>query len=631
MFNGVSSLREFGELRLDTQKKTLWHNGEPVAMPLKELDVLCMLVERPGELVTKDEILDRVWHDSFVEESNLSRHIYLLRKTLKQLGQNDDLIQNVPRRGYRFAGEVREVTQAEIVVEKHTQTRTLIEVETSQPEREAKSIGSAIFSRPLLAAAASIFVLAAGAFFGYSYLQPAAAASPIKSLAVLPFKTIGDADAHHGLGLTDVLVTRLSAIKEINVRPTSAILAFENQTVESAVAGRKLNVDGVLEGTMYREGGNVRITTRFIRVADNSTLWTGQYEANSVDELRLQNELAIQIADVLKLTLSGDEKQALMRPFTKSTNAYQLYVRGRYEWNKRTWAGMDEAERLFRNAIDLDPAFALAHVGLADSMLTNPANTDQATMAVQKALDLDPSLAEAHATLGFLKTFHAWQWHEAEASLKKSIEMNPNYATAHHWLAQVWAIQGRNEDAKAAMLRALEIDPFSHNFLADLGQIYYFERDYKRAEEYCRRALEINPDFAFARGYLADIYLQTGDYDRAVEEILAADSIASSFANQSVEHRKQFEEKSSRRRNIYREGGIKKFLESRIEERQDRCYDDAEIYAFIGQKEKALACLETAHRDRGFLTVFIKADPIFDPLRQEPRYREILRKMNLGG
>lgn len=627
MDNELNHLREFGKFRLDVRKRVLWHQGEPVNLGLKEIELLSVLTENSGEVVTKTELLDKIWPESFVEESNLSRHVYVLRKMFKDHGESGGLIKTIPRRGYRFAGEVRKTPKAEIIVEKHALTRTLVEVEVAPPVMQPR-LARTLFFNLSIVATATILLAAAGAFVGYRTFQPTVSAPEIKSLAVLPFKTIGDADVHQGLGLTDVLVTRLSNIQEFNVRPTSSVFSFEN--IDSLAAGRQLGVEAVLEGTIYRTNGRVRVMTRLLKVSDGSALWTGEFEKPEQEEFRLQHEIAIRVVDALALNLSRSEQSALIKRYTENPDAYQLYVKGRYEWNKRTWEGNIEAERLFRNAIELDPLFALAYVGLADSMLMNTVNSGQVQIAVQKALEIDPSLAEPHATLGFLKTFHKWEWQEAESSLRKSIELNPNYATAHHWLAQVLAIQGRNEEAKAAMLRALEINPLSYNFLADLGQIYYFDRDYKKAEEYCRRSLEIYPDFAFAREYLFDIHLKTGEYDQAVEEILGSDKIISSFKNEPAKYQKHLEAKLDEERKIYLEGGIKKFLENRVAKEQDEkfCYRNATIYSFIGEKEKALDCLEISSVNSGFLAVFVKADPVFDPLRYEPRYQEILRRMN---
>ena len=292
---------------------------------------------------------------------------------------------------------------------------------------------------------------------------------------------------------------------------------------------------------------------------------------------------------------------------------------------------MSEAGRLFRNAIELDPNFAHAHVGLADVLMMTVQGTG-AKVAVEKALELDPDLAEAHASLGFIRMFHDWKWAEAESAFVRSIELNPNYAMAHHWYAQLLAVKGRNGEAKSEMLRALEINPLSHNFLADLGQIYYFNREYKEAEQWCLKALEIYPDFVFANGCLKDTYLKTGEYDKAVEAIINAEKINSAFANQTTERQKERDAYSESRRKTYRAGGIGKFLEDSFGKSHDpdAPIGNARIYALLGENEKALDNLERAYEGKAFLSIFVKADPIFDDLRSNPRYEEILRRMNLS-
>lgn len=624
---------EFGKFRLDVGQKILWHEREEVSMPLKELEVLCLLVENQGKLVSKNEILDKIWTDSFAGENNLSRHIYLLRKTLRDFGA-DNLIENVPRRGYRFSGAVNSISNGEMVVEKHTRTQTLIEFEEEGKEIEERKNAekNKKYLLAFSAVAALLAVLVSGAaFFNYQNRQSAASISEIKTIAVLPFKSINSdgQNDHRGLGLADVLITRLSSIKEISVRPASAVVSFENQESDSISFGQKLNVDAVLEGTIYQTNENVRVSARLLKVSDQTVIWTGQFEKSAADEFRLQNEIALQVADALRINLSRTERNALSKNLTENEDAYQFYLRGRYEWNKRTWQGMIDAERLFRNAIERDPNFALAYVGLADTLAIN--GSEQAFEAANKALELDADLAEPHATLGFLKTFHHWQWQDAENEFRKSIELNPNYGSAHHWYAELLAIQGRHEQAKTEMRKALEINPLSHNYLADLGQIYYFNREYKEAEEYCRKALEIYPDFEFAHNYLFDIYLKTGEYDKAVESKIAADKIYSTFANQTAERQKQIETELDAKRKIYRNGGIYKFMKARVGETQDGnvCYVVARNQAFLGEKEKALDCLEKAFAGRSFLSAFVKADPVFDDLRNEPRYRKILRGMNL--
>lgn len=638
MNNKISSLREFEKFRLDVEKRVLWYEDKPVNLPLKEIEMLCVLTERSGEVVTKDELLEKVWADSFVEESNLSRHIYVLRKMFKDFGIKDRIIETVPRRGYRFAGEVREVSNGEIIIEKHTRTKTLIEFEkeneaeiNSKKSSSLKNFLTTGYRKAILAAALVSFLLGIAAFSIYRNKPSAVSGTGIKSLAVLPFITIdaGNENTSKDLGLTDILITRLGGLKEITVRPATTVFNLENE--DSISAGKKLQTDAVLEGIVYRAGEKIRVTMRLIKVADGAVVWSGQFEKLKTDELQIQNEIALQVTNALAPNLSFTEKNALAKRYTENADAFELYQKGRFQWNKRNWQAMIEAERLFRNAIDKDPNFALAYIGLADtiSMRSEPR---EAEIAIRKALELDPNLAEAHTALGFYQTFHQWNWREAEESFKKAIELNPNYATAHHWYAQVLTIQGRYEEAKAEMRRALEINPLSYNFLADLGQIYYFNREYKEAENYCRKALEINSEFVFVNEYLTDIYLKTGEYQKAFDAMIAADKIRGDIDNEPEEITRDKSFSIKRDTENFSKTGIKNYLTERISRSSSHPASypvNARYYAFLGEKEKTLDSLEKAFDGRAFLTAFVKADPMFDDYREEPRYKEILRKMNL--
>ncbi|MEO8574232.1 MAG: FlgO family outer membrane protein, partial [Pyrinomonadaceae bacterium] len=335
--------------------------------------------------------------------------------------------------------------------------------------------------------------------------------SGIRSIAILPFNSIGSNDdgGTSGIGLADILITRLSNIREIDVRPTGAVLNLAG--LDSRAAGERLQVDAVLEGTIARTDDNVRVTARLINVIDGTTIWAAELERPRADELSLQNEIAVRLLASLSVRLRPDEATNFRKRFTESPEAYDLYVRGRYFWNKRTIESMSEAQRLFQNAVERDPNFALAYVGLADTVMMSEIQPSLSHKAVDRALQIDPNLGEAHATLGFIKMFLEWNWDEAETSFKRSIDLSPNYATSHHWYATLLAVRGQFDEAKREMRRAIELDPLSQNFLADLGQIHYFAGEYREAEDYCRRALAIDPDFGFAHRYLYDIYILTGD------------------------------------------------------------------------------------------------------------------------
>ncbi len=622
--NGNGKL-SFGDFTLDPSKRVVWHRDEPVDLPLKAVDLLCLLVERRGDVVTKDEIWKNVWNDAFIEETNLTHNIYLLRKTFRELGAGD-LIKTVPRRGYRFSGEVSDERAPNVIFERATITDTIIE-EVAVPETPALTMQKNF----AIAAIGLVVVALIGSAVWYA--GGLAASKPkIETLAVLPFKTLNTTTEqdHTGVGIADLLITRLSRIKELKVRPTSSVMQIAG--TEVLVAGERLDVDAALEGTVYRTRDSVRITARLVRIADASVIWSGEFQKPQQDELALQNELAMHIVDALSANLRDEERAAILKTYTGSVDAFRLYERGRFEWNKRNHAGMTEAQRLFRNAIEKDPNFALAYSGLADTLATG-SQWNEASAAATRALQIDPYLAEAHATDGFVKMFGGWNWDEAERSFRRSIELNPGYATAHHWYATLLAIRGRTDGAKAEMQRAIDINPVSFNYLADLGQLYYFSGDYEKAREYCNRALALNSDFAFAHQYLYFINLKTGDYENAVEEIIKSDrayGTATDFAGKNEESEKYFEQV----RLAFREKQLRGFLDLKYGPKAihpDAYYFFALKHALLGENDLAIDYLEKASEAKTFLTAFVKAEPIFKNLRGDPRYQEVLKKMRLDG
>jgi DNA-binding winged helix-turn-helix (wHTH) protein/TolB-like protein/Tfp pilus assembly protein PilF len=643
MDNGHSSLREFGRCRLDLKKKLLWANDRPVQLPLKAVELLCVLVEGRGEVLTKEEIWRSVWNDSFVEETNLPHNIYLLRKVLKDLDLSG-LIETVPRRGYRFAGEVHEIPEEEIILHRHELTRTTIEFLEA---RENEAVGTtktitlrSFFNsvsnvrRGLLIALFGLVLLLAGIGI-WRYGAPTSGSASIHSIAVLPFRNISaSANDHHGLGLADTLITRLGRIKSLRVRPTSAIATFENSDIDSLQLGRKLQVDAILEGSIYRTDRAVRVTMRLVSIGDGNTIWSGDFEKRGVDTVGVDNEICLRAVDALSLDLSAAERDLLTRRFTADAEAYELYRNGRFEWNKRTWQGMINAEQFFRNAIEKDPDFALAYAGLADGLATT-ADPGLAIMNAQKAISLDPKLGEPHATLGFIRMFHEWNWNEAESEFKQAIELSPGYATAHHWYAILLEIKGRKAEAEVEFRRALDINPLSYNVLADLGEYNYFEHQYEKAAEYCDRALTLYPDFSFAHSHLFDIDVQLGKYDEAIEHKLLAEKINLSFDTLTDEMKGKRDEALRKELEKYRSLGFQNFLadrSARTDPKNPRSFWEAgRIKTHLGDKQAALDDLENCYRLRGtFVMPFVNVDPIFEPLKTEPRFRGLIKKMNLS-
>ena len=641
MINGHSSLRGFANCRLDVGKKLLWADDRPVQLPLKAVELLCVLVEGRGEVITKEEIWHGVWNDAFVEETNLTHNIYLLRKALKELGFNE-LIETVPRRGYRFSGDVHEIPDDEIVVQRHELTTTTIEFEETSEATPSVSVISVSQKRtsyfwPAFAvlAAGVVIVSALGAIWVYRASASQSHFSTIHTLAVLPFREIASNNApgdHRGLAIADSLITRLSNIKSIVVRPTSAIASFENTDIDSLQLGKNLQVDGVLEGTVFRTERTIRVTMRLLQVSDTRTIWSGEFEKPAGDEFSVEKEICLKTVDALSLDLNAAEQGAVSKQSTTNADAYDLYLKGRYEWNRRNWQGSIDAEHLFRSAVEKDPNFALAYVGLADQLAMG-VDSYEATLSVNKAISLDPNLGEAHATLGFIKMFHEWNWKEAESELKKAIELNPGYANAHHWYGILLEIEDKNDDALVELNRALEINPLSYNYLADLGQAYYFTKQYDKAKEYCDKALAIYPEFNFAHVYLSDIYRQTGDYDRALEESIESERQSTLLLNGTDEDKARREKDYRERVQNYKRLGFQRYIEDKARSGPQSslsCWLSAEAHIFAGNKHAALTDLEECYGTRPLFGLpFVKQEPMFDSLHDEPRFHELLRKMNL--
>ncbi len=630
---------EFANFRLDPEKQRVLQGSEPLPLTPKAVETLRVLIERRGQVVEREHLMNAVWPEVAVEDGNLSVTISMLRKVLAERS-DDKFIETFPKRGYKFIGEVREVVEpvSAIVVEKQTVGRVVIDeqISLSRPNffsTRRRRIAAVALSVVAVAVAASAFVYSSRSSRARNEV------GSVKSIAVLPFKLINpnSEDTHLGLGLADVLITRLSNIKEINVRPTSAVLSFETTQESSSTIGMRLMVDAVLEGSVLRANDKLRVTTRLVRVGDQSTIWASQFEKPLKDELQLQDEIALQVIDALSLHLSSNETKSLTKRYTQNADAYQLYLKGRYHWNKRNYGGLSEAEHLFRSAIEKDPNFALAYVGLADSLMFYSASPELSS-ALSKALELDPNLAEAWASDGFYLGVHQWRWKEAEEAFKKAIDLNPGYATAHHWYGTLLAIQGKNQEAKAELRRALEIDPLSYNFLADLGQVHYFNHEYDKAEEYCKKALDINPNFSFAHQYLYEIYLQQQKYEPAIEEYVKSVMYQSETKSDPDGLAQRRFGDLERFKKPFREGGIKKYFEFQIEDSRtlkgslsnpNRPYVEALYFSLMGNKEEALEGLEKAFELRAFLLAWVKANPTFDSLRAEPRYKAILQEMGL--
>ena len=486
----------FGEFRLDPVKRVLWRGDEIVQTTPKSVEVLVALVERRGDVLTRDELLEKVWRDSFVEEANINFTISNLRRALGPDGKT--IIQTVPRRGYRFAGEIEDLTNEGRAVLLKRETVSEIVIHDEEVVVEKNRLLSKKWTVLATVTLLPIFLLA---FLVWTTWTNKPVVTDVKSVAILPLQSADNSLDDNALrfGIADALFTGLGRVSDARV-----ISAYRNGVSlngEPSEIGKRLGAEAVLEGSLQQTNGRLRVTLRLIRSSDGFQLWSESFDGDASEILGLQDRLAAESASALGEKLRDIEK--LKRP-TTDLEAYRLFLKGDYLLRLR---GIDNAARsidFFKQAVAIDPSFARAWTGMAEAQALGT-EVSEAENNVNQALQLDPDLADAYAVRGFIRMFHYWDWRAAEANLRRAVELDPNSIEAHHWLAIYLELNGRFDEAKTAMSRAMELDPISVNILSDMGQLHYLSREYEQAEEYCKRALDLDPQSDSAHGFLVNI------------------------------------------------------------------------------------------------------------------------------
>lgn len=661
----VDRRSEFEGFSLDAERKILWRAGEIVPLPPKAVEMLVVLVKNRGEVVSKNELLEAVWGETFVEESVLSNNVYLLRKTLSELAGVKNLIQTVPRRGYRFGGK-KEKSDAEFVLEHHVFERTLVEeisgaeatetrVETIvanesslAPVAEPKSISQASLPaagnpthRPaktyLFGAAIFALLLAAG-FVVWQRNQSTAKNSSlteIKSIAVLPLKPIAAAEADKvlSLGLADALITRLGASQKIIVRSVSSVAPFAETDLDALAAGRKLQADAVLDGSFQRSDNRLRVSARLLSVADGKQIWSGTFDETEADIFALQDSLAAQVAESLHWNLTAAERESLTKRPTENVQAYEKYLRGRYLWNQRTSNDLLKAIEEFESAVRLDANFALAYVGLADCYALLSVYDERppleaypiAKEKAQVALKLNPNSAEARTTLAFIAYRFEWKREAAEREFRRAIELNPNYSTAHHWFGEFLMASGRFDEAVAEYRKALAIDPTSLIVNTDLGYGLFLARRFDESVAQLQATTNLNPNFPLAFYCLADSLAAQKRERESVEVFIKWLTLIETDAAAIAKMQRAFGDNDFAE---FKRARLE-WIEAEAQKNNFTKVDVARFYAEAANKNSALDWLENALRERAADLVFVAAHPGFDALRDEPRFQEILRQINL--
>ena len=483
-------------------------------------------------------------------------------------------------------------------------------------------------------ALAALAALIAGLVLGRQWSSRSGAG--IDSIAALPFKPL-TADARDEaleVGLADTLITRLSGLKNVTVRPLSAVRRYAALDQDPVAAGRELQVDAVLEGSIQKVGEKVRVTARLISVADGRLIWTRQFDERLTDIFAVQDAIAQRVADELPAPLTGEERGELVRNYTSDPEAYLLYMEGRYQWGKRTADGMRKARDSFQQAIGRDPNYAMAYVGLADAyatlgsyhLLSPHEALPRARDEVRRALSIDPRLAEAHATMGKIHTDYYWNWGQAESDFHQAIKLRPKYANSHLWYSMLLATQGRFDEAVGEANRALELDYFSPVTRTQVGQVLYRARRYDEAIAALRKTLDLEPNFTAAHYYLGQCHLMKGNRDEAVVEFKRALNIAPNTPDfiAMIGYTHAVAGRRDQARRCLME------LDEAAKSRYAPPFGYATIYAGLGDSEMAFKWMDKGYEERDPRVRALSTDPLFDELRADPRFIALMRRAGLG-
>jgi tetratricopeptide (TPR) repeat protein len=425
---------------------------------------------------------------------------------------------------------------------------------------------------------------------------------------------------------------RLSRLAGLRVIARSSVFRYKGPDVDPLAAGRALGVGAIVTGRVIHRGDNVVVRLELVDLADESQLWGEQFARSMSDALAIENEIATQISENLRRKLTGEEKESLARPATESTEAYRHYLRGRFFWNKRSEDGIRRGIEYFRQAIEIDPSYAAAYVGLADAYgvlgfhaIAPPGEAfPKAKAAALKALEIDPSLAEARAPLAYAIHYYDWNWSEAEREYRKCLEAIPNYPTAHNYYANLLTALGRFDEALPQWRRAQELDPLSLIIHAATGWSLYFARRYHEAMREAEKAIEMDPSFAIARRVLGLAHEQASNPERAIEELKrAAELSGGTQFRAELAHAFGVAGRLEEARKTLAE------LEELAKTRYVSPYYTAAAYLPLGDPDRTFALLEDAFRERSHGLTFLKVDPKFDPVRSDPRFTDLVRRVGL--
>jgi TolB-like protein/DNA-binding winged helix-turn-helix (wHTH) protein/Tfp pilus assembly protein PilF len=648
----------FGAFHLDPRAYQLLLQGRPVRLERRPMDLLILLVERRGELVTRRDIAARLWdHDVFVEiETGVNTVIWKLRAALRDPAESPRFIETVPGKGYRFIAPVEIVSAVESVSpgSEATASRSPSAGAAAEPaghqipyppHREAaigqpaplaqpSRTGQPWWQRALAPRRAGLLLLFVGFIVAAIWLSVRSPSGTV-TIAVLPFENLSEDSDREYLadGLHEELIASLGQIstRRLRVIGRTSTLAYKATAKSLAQIGQELNADYVVEGSVRVEGEQVRAIARLIRASDQAQVWSHSYDQRLSSILALQVELSTSIATQITDRLNSADMGALARRQTHDAEAYDLYLRGRALWRQLTPATNLSAIEHYRRATKRDPHYALAWAGIADVYAAMPINADieplavgpDARAAAQRAFDAAGDLGEVLFTRGFVSYYFDWDWKSAEASLRRALAINPGLAVAHRLLGHALSQMRRHDEAREAMRRAVELDPFDPMNHAISSQVAFQARDYPAALENARRAVTLAPEFWIGHMQEAQVYEQLGRADLALQSVLA--SAGYSGGNSKTHGLRGYILAKTGHPDAARE--VLRTLETMS--RGGRFmppYASALVYAGLGERDRAFEWLEKAYDVRDVHLMFLTVDPKWDPYRSDPRFEALVER-----
>ena len=668
MSNAHNNLYEFDKFRLDVDERILWRDGEKLPLSEKAFDTLCALVKRGNHLMSKEELLNEVWSGAFVEENNLDKNISILRQVLGERDGKGKFIETVRGHGFRFVAEVRELSESPAVADEFS-VNSKFQIPNSKLENESPSANfdspseSAISNLELqdsnkseisnlkseitnnqtpktkdqprnnfrLAVLTILVICGLGAVGFYLWKNAANRVSDeqIKTIAVLPFKSLATENRNEALelGMADTLIAKLGG-EEIIVRPLGSVSRYANLNQNSLNAGRELGVETVLDGTIQTADNRIRITAQLFRVSDGKQLWTGQFDEKFTDIFAVQNSISERVATALKIRLGNKGKKHQ----TENVEAYQLYMKGRYYLIKASKPDPEQSVSYFQQAIELDPNYTLAYAGLADAYrgrvvggeMPSAEVMPKAKAAALKAIELDDTLAETHANLGHIYFWYEWDWNAAEKQHQRARELDPNSADAHQFYAHLLSNTGRHAEALAEIKRARELDPLNLRINALEGLFLLHAGQIDEAIARLQKTLELDPNYRLANMFAARAYIEKGMFAEAIAATRKAREL-SVVSSEPIAYGTYALAKSGKITEA--QTALDELLKS-SNERYVPPYNIALIYNALGDSNKALDYLEKSFAEKDVRMVWLKVEPKWNNLRTEPRFIELMKKMN---